>query len=89
MPILRRSSQSRRPEPPHELPVGRHTRPRWPSYRCDGVRAPVLDAQFSGEPQLGAVESNDALRLKADHDRRLRALDDFLAAPPGPRSIAS
>ena len=23
---------------------------------------------------------NDALRLKADHDRRLRALDDFLAA---------
>ena len=23
---------------------------------------------------------NDALRLKADHDRRIRALDDFLAA---------
>src|SRR5260370_16672402 len=23
---------------------------------------------------------NDALRLKADHDRRLQALDDFLAA---------
>jgi Arc/MetJ-type ribon-helix-helix transcriptional regulator len=23
---------------------------------------------------------NDALQLKADHDRRLRALDDFLAA---------
>jgi hypothetical protein len=23
---------------------------------------------------------NDALRLKVDHDRRLRALDDFLAA---------
>jgi Arc/MetJ-type ribon-helix-helix transcriptional regulator len=34
---------------------------------------------------LGQVESvsawvNDALRLKAERDRRLRALDDFLAA---------
>jgi Arc/MetJ-type ribon-helix-helix transcriptional regulator len=34
---------------------------------------------------LGQAESisawvNDALRLKADHDRRLRALDDFFAA---------
>lgn len=34
------------------------------------------------EGEAGSMSAwvNDALRLKADHDRRLRALDDFLAA---------
>ncbi len=35
-----------------------------------------------GEGRAESVSAwvNDALRLKADHDRRIRALDDFLAA---------
>ena len=44
-----------------------------------------LVAVAQGAVTEGQAESisawvNDALRLKADHDRRLHALDDFLAA---------
>jgi Arc/MetJ-type ribon-helix-helix transcriptional regulator len=37
-------------------------------------------AVAAGEAESVSAWVNDALRLKADHDRRLRALDDFIAA---------
>ena len=37
-------------------------------------------AVAEGRAESVSAWVNDALRLKADHDRRLRALDDFLAA---------
>ena len=48
-----------------------------------------VDAELVGAAQQAVAEGraesvsawvNDALRLKADHDRRLQAMDDFLAA---------
>jgi Arc/MetJ-type ribon-helix-helix transcriptional regulator len=48
-----------------------------------------VDAELMAAAQQAVTEGradsvsawvNDALRLKADHDRRLRALDDFFAA---------
>jgi Arc/MetJ-type ribon-helix-helix transcriptional regulator len=48
-----------------------------------------VDAELVGAAQQAVAEGraesvsawvNEALRLKADHDRRLQALDDFLAA---------
>jgi Arc/MetJ-type ribon-helix-helix transcriptional regulator len=38
------------------------------------------EAVTGGRAESISAWVNDALRLKADHDRRLRALDDFLAA---------
>jgi Arc/MetJ-type ribon-helix-helix transcriptional regulator len=38
------------------------------------------EAVTGGHAESISAWVNDALRLKADHDRRLRALDDFLAA---------
>ena len=32
---------------------------------------------------------NDALRLKADHDRRIRALDEFIAAYEAEHGVIS
>ena len=51
------------------------------SASVDAELVAVAQAAVTG----GHAESisawvNDALRLKADHDRRLRALDEFLAA---------
>ncbi len=37
-------------------------------------------AVAEGRAESVSAWVNDALRLKADHDRRIRALDDFLAA---------
>jgi hypothetical protein len=37
-------------------------------------------AVAAGEAETVSAWVNDALRLKADHDRRLRALDQFIAA---------
>jgi Arc/MetJ-type ribon-helix-helix transcriptional regulator len=37
-------------------------------------------AVAAGEAESVSAWVNDALRLKADHDRRLRGLDDFIAA---------
>ena len=37
-------------------------------------------AVAAGEAKTVSAWVNDALRLKADHDRRLRALDQFIAA---------
>ncbi|HEX9541389.1 MAG TPA: hypothetical protein VGA04_24760 [Streptosporangiaceae bacterium] len=42
--------------------------------------AVAQDAVAGGQAESVSAWVNDALRLKADHDRRLRALDDFLAA---------
>ena len=42
--------------------------------------AAVHAAVAAGVAESMSAWVNDALRLKADHDRRLRALDDFLAA---------
>lgn len=48
-----------------------------------------VDAELMAAAQRAVAEGraesisawvNEALRLKADHDRRLQALDDFLAA---------
>ena len=38
------------------------------------------EAVTGGRAESISAWVNDALRLKADHDRRLQALDDFLAA---------
>ena len=38
------------------------------------------EAVTAGRAESISAWVNDALRLKADHDRRLQALDDFLAA---------
>src|SRR5260370_32943044 len=42
--------------------------------------AVAQEAVAAGQAESISAWVNDALRLKADHDRRLRALDDFLAA---------
>ena len=42
--------------------------------------AVAQEAVAAGQAESMSAWVNDALRLKADHDRRLRALDDFLAA---------
>src|SRR6266853_1974137 len=42
--------------------------------------AVAQEAVAQGQADSMSAWVNDALRLKADHDRRLRALDDFLAA---------
>ena len=48
------------------------------------VNTDVLDAGkaavVAGEAESVSAYVNDALRLKADHDRRLRGIDDFIAA---------
>jgi Arc/MetJ-type ribon-helix-helix transcriptional regulator len=48
------------------------------------VDADLLEAAQTAvdEGQAGSISAwvNDALRLKAEHDRRMRALDSFLAA---------
>jgi Arc/MetJ-type ribon-helix-helix transcriptional regulator len=44
------------------------------------LMAVAQDAVAGGQAESVSAWVNDALRLKADHDRRLRALDDFLAA---------
>jgi Arc/MetJ-type ribon-helix-helix transcriptional regulator len=41
--------------------------------------AVAQEAVSGGHAESVSAWVNDALRLKADHDRRLRALDDFLA----------
>jgi hypothetical protein len=38
------------------------------------------EAVAQGQAESMSAWVNDALRLKADHDRRLRGLDDFLVA---------
>ena len=42
--------------------------------------AVAQEAVTEGHAESVSAWVNDALRLKADHDRRLQALDDFLAA---------
>ena len=42
--------------------------------------AAAQQAVASGRAESVSAWVNDALRLKANHDRRLQALDDFLAA---------
>ena len=42
--------------------------------------AVAQEAVTQGHAESVSAWVNDALRLKADQDRRLRALDDFLAA---------
>ena len=42
--------------------------------------AVAQQAVTEGHAESISAWVNDALRLKADHDRRLQALDDFLAA---------
>jgi Arc/MetJ-type ribon-helix-helix transcriptional regulator len=44
------------------------------------LMAVAQDAVAGGQAESVSAWVNDALRLKADQDRRLRALDDFLAA---------
>ena len=41
--------------------------------------AVAQEAVAAGQAESVSAWVNDALRLKADHDRRLRALDEFLA----------
>ena len=45
-----------------------------------GLVAVAQDAVARGQAESVSAWVNDALRLKADQDRRLRAIDDFLAA---------
>jgi Arc/MetJ-type ribon-helix-helix transcriptional regulator len=42
--------------------------------------AVAQEAVAAGQAENVSAWVNDALRLKADHDRRLQAVDDFLAA---------
>jgi Arc/MetJ-type ribon-helix-helix transcriptional regulator len=42
--------------------------------------AVAQDAVTGGHAESVSAWVNDALRLKADHDRRLQAVDEFLAA---------
>jgi Arc/MetJ-type ribon-helix-helix transcriptional regulator len=42
--------------------------------------AVAQEAVAMGQAENVSAWVNEALRLKADHDRRLRALDEFLAA---------
>lgn len=42
--------------------------------------AVAQEAVARGQAESISAWVNEALRLKADHDRRLQALDDFLAA---------
>lgn len=44
------------------------------------LMAAAQKAVTDGRAESISAWVNDALRLKADHDRRLQALDDFLAA---------
>ena len=44
------------------------------------VLAAVQAAVAAGEAESVSAYVNDALRLKAEHDRRLRGIDDFTAA---------
>ena len=41
--------------------------------------AVAQEAVAAGQAESVSAWVNEALRLKADHDRRLRALDEFLA----------
>ena len=45
-----------------------------------GLVAVAQEAVARGQAESVSAWVNDALRLKADHDRRLRAIDDFFAA---------
>jgi Arc/MetJ-type ribon-helix-helix transcriptional regulator len=42
--------------------------------------AVAQEAVAAGQAENVSAWVNDALRLKADHERRLRAVDEFLAA---------
>ncbi len=44
------------------------------------LMAVAQEAVTQGQAESVSAWVNDALRLKADHDRRLRAIDEFLAA---------
>jgi len=44
------------------------------------LMAVAQEAVTGGHAESISAWVNDALRLKADHDRRLQALDEFLAA---------
>jgi Arc/MetJ-type ribon-helix-helix transcriptional regulator len=44
-----------------------------------GLLAAAQQAVTEGRAESISAWVNDALRLKADHDRRLQALDEFLA----------
>jgi Arc/MetJ-type ribon-helix-helix transcriptional regulator len=44
-----------------------------------GLMAAAQQAVADGRAESISAWVNDALRLKADHDRRLQALDEFLA----------
>jgi Arc/MetJ-type ribon-helix-helix transcriptional regulator len=44
------------------------------------LMAAAQQAVTDGRAESISAWVNDALKLKADHDRRLQALDDFLAA---------
>ena len=44
------------------------------------LMAAAQQAVTEGRAESVSAWVNDALRLKADHDRRLQALDDFFAA---------
>jgi len=44
------------------------------------LMAMAQEAVAAGRAENVSAWVNDALRLKADHDRRLRAVDEFLAA---------
>ena len=57
-----------------------------------------VDSEFLEAGQTAVAEGraetlsawvNDALRLKADHDRRMRALDEFLAAYEAEHGVIS
>ena len=51
------------------------------SASVDGeMLAVAQEAVTEGHAESISAWVNDALRLKAGHDRRLRALDDFIAA---------
>ena len=50
--------------------------------------AVAQEAVAAGQVENVGAWVNEALRLKADHDRRLRAVDEFLAAYEAePRSL--
>ena len=46
------------------------------THMLEAVQAAVA----AGEAESVSAYVNDALRLKAQHDRRLRGIDDFIAA---------
>jgi hypothetical protein len=60
--------------------IGMTTKSRLSVTVDEGLIAAAQAAVAAGEAETVSAWVNDALHLKIEHDRRLRGIDDFIAA---------